>query len=303
MPDGKGRYKKNRSGENLTISIKEALDRCGLSPVVRENIEALVRIRDAAVHLTKPSPNLPYLVFSLGAATLRNYSRLVRSWFGVGLSDFNFYILPLGFEYPFKSFSVADVKREAPDVASILRSVARAQQEDRVDDGDFSLVAEVTMTLVSAKKVTEHTDLVAKVDPSAPDAVVVTRSVRPIDQYPYTYTEVYNRLRGADPTLKQQRLNALIADRNVKNDPRYACYNYRSKREEQGGPKKTTAVLYNEAFLNFARSELCQEGLPLISSLPLVAPTAATGSDSAPTSGPTDVIPQPVMPPQPPISS
>ena len=108
---GRG-YKPNRSGGYLTIGIAEAMRPCALPRVVVDNIDHLIKIRDAAIHLTAASPALPGLTFGLGTATLRNYSRLIRDWFGVGLGDYDFYILPLGFAYPFQTISAVDLKKE-----------------------------------------------------------------------------------------------------------------------------------------------------------------------------------------------
>lgn len=253
VPDGR-RYKRNRAGQHLTIGIHEAATRCALPPIVAQNIESLVEIRDAAVHLTARSDGLPYLVFTLGAASLRNYARLLREWFDVRLSDYNFYILPLGFQYPFKTLTAVDLRKEPEDVALVMSSVAKAQAAGEIEADGFALACELTTTLVSAKKITEDTDLVAKIDPASTSAVIVSREVNLIDKYPYTYTQVYRMLKSLHPSLTQSALNTLIADNRVKQNPKYARYNFRSKQDEKRGPGSTTPVLYNDVFLQFADS-------------------------------------------------
>ena len=257
VPEGR-RYKRNRTGQHLTIGIQEAATRCQVPALVAENIARLVEIRDAAVHLTTRSEGLPYLVFTLGAASLRNYARLIREWFRVGLSDYNFYILPLGFEYPFRTLSVVDLKREPEDVALVMSAVAKAQETGPTEADGYALVCEIRTTLVSAKKITDETDLVAKIDQDvSSSAIIVSREVNLIDKYPYTYTQIYRALKATDPTVNQHDLNRLIATRGIKQDPKYARYNYRSKEDERRGKKSATPVLYNEAFLALAKAELC----------------------------------------------
>src|SRR5215204_738548 len=78
--DGK-RYKKTRAGAYMTIDILAAIGRCPVEPVVQENVEKLVEVRNAATHLTAVSPTLPLLVYSLGAASLTNYAHLLVDWF------------------------------------------------------------------------------------------------------------------------------------------------------------------------------------------------------------------------------
>jgi hypothetical protein len=251
------RYKRNRTGHHLTISLSEATSRCRLPRVVAENVERLVEVRDAAVHLTAASNNLRYLVFTLAAATLKNYARLIRDWFRVGLSDYNFYILPLGFDYPFKTLSAIELEKEPEDVALIMSAVAKSQAKGKATDGAFALVCELKTALVSAKRITNETDLVAKVDPSSTGAVVVQKEVNLIDKYPYTWREVLQKIKTADAEVTQHDLNTLITSKSVKGDPKYSRYNFRSKRDQQQGIKPTTAVLYNDAFVTLAITSLC----------------------------------------------
>jgi len=120
-------YKRNRSGHFLTIGIQEAMSRCHVAAVVSENISRLIEIRDAAIHLTAASASLPYLMFLLGSATLRNYALLIRQWFNMRVNDYNFYILPLGFDYPFHTFSVVDLKKSL----KILHGLSKVYQRQR----------------------------------------------------------------------------------------------------------------------------------------------------------------------------
>jgi hypothetical protein len=130
-------YKRNRSGHFLTISIQEAMIRCHVAAVVSENISRLIEIRDAAIHLTAASASLPYLMFLLGSATLRNYALLIRQWFNMRVNDYNFYILPLGFDYPFHTLSAVDLKKEPEDIARIIKTISEAQTDPEQPDNDF----------------------------------------------------------------------------------------------------------------------------------------------------------------------
>jgi hypothetical protein len=257
IKQGRG-YKPNRTGGYLTIGIEEAIRQCSLPQVVAENIRHLIHIRDAAIHLTAASPSLPYLTFVLGIATLSNYSRLIRDWFGIGLSDYNFYILPLSFSYPFQTISPIELRKEPKDIAAILNQVAWAQAEGNVQDGEFFLICEIHTALVSAKKITQETDLVASVKAEGEKTVIMQRPVKLLDQYPYTYTQVWKRIKVEIPRLMQHQLNALIKEKNIKGDPKYSTYSFRSKLEETRGASAGTPVIYNEDFARFALLELSQ---------------------------------------------
>ena len=87
------RYKRTRTNRYLTLELLAAAKQCGLNPLALDNLERLVDIRDAAIHLTAESRSLPYLVFSLGLAGLRNYAKLLADWFRVTLDEYNLFIL------------------------------------------------------------------------------------------------------------------------------------------------------------------------------------------------------------------
>jgi hypothetical protein len=251
-----GRYKRTRTGEYMTIGLEEAVRRTGVTRVVEANISQLVRIRDAALHLTADSPSLPYLVFALGAATLRNYSKLAGGWFGLGLSQYDFYILPLGFAYPFKALTLAELQKEPDDIAAVITDVSQAQDEPWATEGEFCLVCELKTTLISAKKMTGESDLVATVQTEGADAAVVRRDVNILDQYPFTYGEVLQRVREAVPGAKQQDFNEFVRRHDIKNRPEFAKYNFRSKTAEKRGPNRTTPVVYNSNLVRFAIEEI-----------------------------------------------
>lgn len=249
-------YKKKRgTKENLTIKVDKALERCDLSPVVKENINRLIDIRNAAIHMTAESAGLPSLVFALGSASLKNYARLVQEWFGIGLNDYDFFILPLGFSYPFHTFSIADVQKEPDDIARVLNLVAEAQKEGRAVDSGYELVCEIKMTLVSAKKVTLDTEVVMGVTGAADGTIVVQKKVRPNDQYPYGFTQFLAKIRDSIPGAKRQDVTAL-AKNYFKGNTDYSDYNYRCKKDEETGPQKAVSAVYNENAVRFAIDQL-----------------------------------------------
>jgi hypothetical protein len=254
--DGK-KYKRNRSGNYLTINLQEAISQCALPQIVVRNILRLTEIRDAATHLTASSASLPYLVFTLGTATLRNYSKLMREWFGIGLNDYNFYILPLGFAYPFHAITMLDLKKEPESIATIISSLSAEQKTGVVQEGDYYLLCEIRTNLVSAKKLVGEGEWTAKIDPTASDAaIIVRRDVNVIDQYPFTYSQVLKRVKAEVSVSSPADLNNIIRDFGIKDDPTYARYNFKSKLDEQRGATKLTPVVYNESFIRFAVEEL-----------------------------------------------
>ncbi|WP_084181408.1 DUF3644 domain-containing protein [Polaromonas glacialis] len=255
VKNSSGRYKKNRNNAYLTISIDEACNKFDFSKNLISNIQALIRVRDAAIHLTADSVALPYLAYILGAASLKNYSRLISEWFGVNLNEYNFFILPLGFSYPFKSLTLAQVKCEPETIALIINDLERERQSAANDDGYF-LVCEIQTSLISAKRISEETGFTTKVDPTNKEAIIINQKVNLIDQYLYSWTDVLDKLKKEINHINHNHLNQFIKDQDIKNNKKYSAYNFRNKEDERRGPSKATSVLYNDEFIAFALQSL-----------------------------------------------
>jgi hypothetical protein len=254
VKDSSGRYKKNRNKEFLTINMDEAINRIHLSGNASSNIQHLLRIRDAAIHLTAESVALPYAVYTLGAAALKNYSRLIAEWFDIKLSEYNFFILPLGFSYPFKSLTLAQVKCEPETIAQIVMDL---EKERLVASNDgYYLVCEIQTSMISAKKITEDTGFTTKVDPKSEGAVIFNQKVNLIHQYPYSWTAALDKLKLSFPNIKSNEFSDFIKAKNIKSDKRYSAYNFKNKEDEAQGPTKSTPSLYNEDLINFAKQGL-----------------------------------------------
>lgn len=238
------RYKRNRNKIPFTIDIYEAMRKLNLDAVVASNIGHLVEIRDSAVHLTAESPALPQLVFSLGTATLRNYAKLIQEWFDLPLASYNFYIMPLAFSTPFRTLRLADIQKEPEDIAQIIESISRSQDELPASK-DFYFLCEIETALVSAKKISAATDLVAKVDQANPDAIVVHRPVSVLDQYPFSGTQIAQLVKEKIPTVSRNDVWRAIKALGMKGDKKYSKYSYPTKAAESLGPSKSTGVIYN----------------------------------------------------------
>jgi hypothetical protein len=240
------RYKKTRTGRYLTVELLGAAKICALNPVVFENLERLVDVRDAAIHLTAESRSLPYLVYTLGLAALRNYAKLLDQWFRITLDEYDLFILPVGFKYPFKTVTPAAMKKEPSEVAEILKQVAKSQSEGKDESAGFHLAFEISTTLVSAKKLTEPADITAAIDPLAKGAIVVEKRVRLVDAYPHSFTELWKRVKAALPAIQQSVVFGVIKESKLKGDPKYSAYNWRNKAQEARGPQATVPVIYND---------------------------------------------------------
>lgn len=240
-----GHYKRNRNNRPFTIDVYEALRRCAIDPTAAANIGHIVEIRDTVVHMTAESPTLPYLVFTLGTASLRNYVKLIKQWFSISLSQYHFYILPLAFATPFKTLKMADLQHEPEEIRAVIDAVAH-DQASLAESKDFLFICEVETTLISAKKIRHTTDLTATIGSENPDAVIVHRNVSSLDQYPLSAGELADAVQNISPGVKRGRIWKAITELKMKDNPRYSKYSYRTKKDIAAGPQKSYGSIYNQ---------------------------------------------------------
>ena len=251
----KSRYKRNRTGNYMTIGLEASIEACQLPEPVAANLLHLLDLRDAAVHLTAESASLPYLAFSLGAAALQNYTALVRKWFDRSLLRYNFYILPLGFSYPFKAMSLAELRKEPREIAAVLRSADNAAPIHADAHDGFFFACEIKTHLVSAKKAGQA-DLVAKVDASTAGAVVIRRDLTPLQTHPHSWRDLLAQVKAQLPEAKPHHLTRFLKDHGIKGDRKYSLYHFRNRQEERRGPSASTIILYNEECVRVAVAEI-----------------------------------------------
>ncbi|SRR5260221_1756708 len=249
-----GAPKLNRSGTPMTIEIVKAMKVVGLDDIVQENLLALIDVRDTAVHLYH-NEALGYLVFTLGVAALKNYQRVIREWFGKSLLEYNFYILPIGFAYSFKTLSMLELEKGPEPISNLVRCVA-TYQTSMNEPNNYDLVCEVAIELRAARHFPSGADLSAAIDAEAEGTIIVNRTVQLIDRYPLSYMELCKKVLRARQSVKQTAINKVIRDHNLKGDLRFSAYNFRTRlqREEY---ERTRALplgitsIYNEDAVRF----------------------------------------------------
>ncbi len=91
----------NRSGNPRTSDVgflaKKLVEKKHITQNVWTNIQALLIIRDNAIHFYNPSMEIANKLQILGAASVQNFVSLVKKWFDNDLSEFNLHLMPLSF--------------------------------------------------------------------------------------------------------------------------------------------------------------------------------------------------------------
>ncbi|MDA4131993.1 MAG: hypothetical protein OK454_02545, partial [Thaumarchaeota archaeon] len=245
----------------LTIDVLNAMQKVGLSEPVAENIKALVEIRDAAIHLCcEGDEAFSYMVFTLAAASIKNYAGHIADWFARSLKDYNFFVMPLAFSYNFRTLGALDLDARPEAIRMMIEAVTKTQATLGDADGQL-FVCEIRTEIRAAPTFVDGADYTTAVDPKAgPTSTSHVRLQRLIDKYPLTYNEVMGRVKDKLPTVRPAQVDAILKAK-VKGDPKLSAYNFRSKAQERrykedGALPSGIAVIYNEDAVRVVLADL-----------------------------------------------
>ena len=190
--------KKNRAGNYVTIGLFKAYDKLvneygdTIDPIVRENLAALVEIRDNSIHFTNVGVELAKRVQEIGTASLKNYLNVVRQWFAVDMSQYNFFIMPLAFV---RDFHTAQGIPMSPQEQKLIDYIEILQHEAASDDPtkDFNLSLAIDIKFIRTASSSATTFQITN-DPSAIPIRLEEPNIR--EKYPWTYQILTTRLKA-----------------------------------------------------------------------------------------------------------
>jgi hypothetical protein len=253
-----GEPKTTRSGNPMTHEITYCLRHLKLPQALLENVERLIEIRDTVIHLC-PSQPIKYLVYTLAAASLRNFEKACRDWFGRSLAEYNFYILPLSFAFNFTTFSALDLSRHPDTLKRLLGSIAESQESSNQESG-YIFVCEIQAQVVSAKKLTEPADLTVAIDPDSSNTAILKPQMV-LDRYPISTEDLWIYAKKNVPSVRQNKFYEAIKKLGLKEDRRYSHPNFRLPKHRKrfidtGYVEHGTPFLYNQDALRALVDEL-----------------------------------------------
>lgn len=187
---------RSRSGTYHSVGLFKGIDRLQqeygdkVHPAVRENLELLCEIRDNAVHFLNKGFDISRIVQELGTACLRNYLVLVRQWFAIDMSSYNFFLMPLAFVREERVVQALNLNSDERRLIDFLK--AKCASEDGGEDREFNVSLRLDVKFARSKW-----DGAQKVKISDdPEATPVTLSEEDIrEKYPWDYDILTTRLR------------------------------------------------------------------------------------------------------------
>ena len=233
--DHEGKHKINRSGNPMTIEVFRAASVLKLDSALQENLNKLIEVRDSAIHFYNDE-DVDYLIYTLGAASLKNYQHLTKEWFDRSLLEYNFYIMPLGFNYKFKTLSLIDVEKKPEAIAKLIKSVSESQSKISQNNG-FYFICEISAEVKSAKKIV-NPDINVAINTDEKDIAIITEIRNLIDQYPLSYKELVEKIKDQIKGINQNDVNRIV--QKIKNDSKYSAPNFRNRKQKESFDKTKT---------------------------------------------------------------
>lgn len=237
--------KKNRSGNSLTIGWRKTLDTIESKKwhhfhnAVPTNLVALQEIRDNSLHLSNDSRGIAEIVQQLGSASVSNYVKLIREWFGDDLREYDFYLMPLAF---FRGTSPATMIHLNSDEMRVVDTIAALSEDSGPNQGEYRVLLEMEVRLKS----TTDPSAVRLARGTDKDAIPVFLKEEDIrERYPWDFKELTSRLRQRYKNFKANSTYHAIRQ-PLEDDTRYAIRRFL----DPGNLRSSKKILYAPAILN-----------------------------------------------------
>lgn len=181
----KPRIKRTRSGNPFTHSLdflaKKLVESDALDANAWKNLEALLELRDSAIHFYNRSPVFAQRLQEIGAASVKNFTAAAADWFKRDLSEFNFYLMPLSFvRLPAQAEAVV-LNPEEKNFLAFIESL-ETKQDDPGTRYSVSVNIEIKFTRSKAK---DALGVQVTNNPNAPEVRLTEEQVR--EKYPWDY--------------------------------------------------------------------------------------------------------------------
>jgi hypothetical protein len=232
---------KNRSGSFLSVGLFGAIDRLRdeygdkVHPSVRENLELICEVRDNAVHFFNKGFDISRLVQELGTACLRNYLVLLRQWFAIDMSGYNFFLMPLAFVRDEMQVQAVSLNADERKLISYLKSRAAEDKSDATSDFSISLRLDLKF---SKSKDSDAPKVKLSNDPDATPVTLSEEDIR--EKYPWDYSILTTRLQKRFNDFRQNQQYHDIR-KPLEADERFC----RERYLDPGNPKSTVKRFYS----------------------------------------------------------
>lgn len=238
--------KKNRAGNHSSFGLFKAYSKLvneygdSIESIVLKNLEIITEIRDNAIHFLNKDFELKKKVHEIGTANLKNYLHLVRQWFGVDLSQYQLFLMPVAFLQNITSAKGVNINSAERNLLSYVNDIEKGVDDDVSNDFNFSLDIDINFRRVSEKGATTAVTL-----SNDPDAIKISLSEEDIrEKYPWDYKILTTRLRKRYPNFVENQTYHKIR-KSLEKLEKYCNPRYL----DPGNPKSSKKNFYNPNIL------------------------------------------------------
>jgi Protein of unknown function (DUF3644) len=196
---GKKVAKVNRSGNPLTHSASYLATKLfedansGLERGCKDNIFALIEIRDNAAHFMNKDLYIGRRVLEIGTASLRNYLVLAQEWLQLDLSKYNFFLMPISFYHGFEAAEPVSRAHYPEQIQKLLAFLDALEASDNTEESGAQHVALRLETKLVRGKDAASVAFRWTDDPKAPAMAVRDEDL--LRNYPMTYRDLTTALK------------------------------------------------------------------------------------------------------------
>lgn len=237
-----GQPKTTRSGNSLTHEViylgRKVLanSESGYTTTCHDNISLLVEVRDNAIHFMNRDLHFGQRIQEIGTASLKNFLDLATRWFGVDMSRYNFYLMPLSFYHGFETAEPVSVSSYNEQTRNFLRYVEGMEEKHASDDLSGHQIAVCIETKFTRAKSGEGIPFRWTDDPEAPAVQVKEEDV--LKQYPMDFGTLVQRLRERYTDFKADEKFNKIKRYLEKQGKKYCIERYLDPIRKKGAPKR-----------------------------------------------------------------
>ncbi len=199
-------FDRNRSGNPKSISIIDAISRLNdageLPTNLKENVEALMELRDNAIHFINTGV-ISKQVQELGFACIKNYIAILKKWYPQkGLNKYNLYLMPLAY-IDNKIVASSAITQEVQNFISLVKEkMAHAEP----DDTDYDIAIKIALKF---EKGNSFDCIGVQFDKAGLPISLSEEEIR--QRYPLTYTEICEKAKARYNDFKRgQKLNSIM---------------------------------------------------------------------------------------------
>jgi hypothetical protein len=221
----------NRTGNPMTISIYEAIAKIEkidqkFSPNLKASVEALIELRDNAIHFHNEK-NLARELQQLGFACIKNYITIIKKWdLEIKMSKYNLHLMPLA--YVDSNVQVKGMVTE--EVKNYLNFINQKVQDNSSRNDEFSVAISVD---INFKKSNSLDGLHVQYDKNGTAVTISEEDMR--QKFPLTYNDVTTKLKERYDNCKMDKIFHELMKSIKENDKLYHFRKLDTAQEKSSG--------------------------------------------------------------------